>query len=78
MFSHENEEIVMDVSSDTLTGLMVKAIENHTLQFGENYLHELMAALGEMLGNGDTEYTRTEFSDPESNFTLKLIGYEPE
>lgn len=66
-------EIVLEAEGKNLTEICMSAIKTHTFLFGEDYLHELLQGLGEMLAVGDGEYVRKDFSDPESDFTLRLI-----
>lgn len=74
MISQESGETVMEIEAPNLTDLVCQSVKDHTEQFGEEYLFELLQAIGNMLANGEKEYQRREFSDPEANFDLKLIN----
>jgi len=71
MTSLETNEVVMESEGKTLVDVVVASILDHTREFGDEYLGELMSGLAE-LSNGEIEYVRTEFSDPEANFNLTL------
>lgn len=72
MINLETDEVVLEVESDTLAHLMAKTLIQHTEEFGEDYLDEVLAGLHEMVSENTRIYIRHEFSDPESNFKLVI------
>lgn len=71
MTSLETNAVAFTSEGSTRTELFCNTIKLFTLIFGEDCLDELFEGLSE-LSKGEDFYERSDFSTPESNFSLKF------